>query len=159
MKTLLPLLLLVFSGELWAQSGELWFSGGASVLSNHQLGSPTSDGNPADVLLYNAFRVGFRFTFNSAGHIGHEIQYAHRRTDFGDNNGLILTDAPRTGMAIHHGRLQSSLLFPGTKEGSKVQPWVTRDVDFSGFALPASTAPQGSSVKVGINEAWGEGEV
>jgi hypothetical protein len=34
MKTFLPLLLLSFSGELWAQSGELWFNGGASILLN-----------------------------------------------------------------------------------------------------------------------------
>lgn len=72
MKTLLPLLLLAFSGALRAQSGELWLSGGASILANRNIGSPFSDGQSSDVRLGDGFRIGARFAFNSAGHIGHE---------------------------------------------------------------------------------------
>src|SRR5580704_9360406 len=101
MKTFLALLLLGFSGSLWAQSGEVWFTGGASILWNHQIGSPSPDGASADVLLSNGFREGVRFGYNPAGHFGHEIQYAYNKTNLTDSTGMILTDKPKVGMAFH----------------------------------------------------------
>src|SRR5579863_1590202 len=98
MKRYLPVLFLIFSGSLWAQSGELWFSAGESLLSNRNLGSPFSTGGlPTDVQLDNGFRFGFRFAFNTGGHMGHEIQYAYNRTDFIDHTGTIL-GVPSAGM-------------------------------------------------------------
>src|SRR5258708_23109939 len=104
MKTFLPVLLMLFGNTVWAQSGELWFSGGASVLLNRGIGSPSSDGQPHDVRLGEDFRVGFRFAFNSAGRIGHEIQYAYNRTNLLDDTGAVLRDAGRTRLALHQGR-------------------------------------------------------
>jgi hypothetical protein len=155
MKTLLSLLLLGFPCTLCAQSGGLWFSGGVSILSNHQLGSLSPDGKPADVLLFNGHRVGIRFGFNSAGHIGHEIQYAYNRTDLGDNTGLILADAPRVGMAIHQSGYNFLYYFTAIKEESNIRPFLTGGVHFSDFVLPGTATPQGSSVKAGFNYGVG----
>jgi hypothetical protein len=155
MKILLTLLLIGFSGVLYAQTGELWFSGGASILSNHQLGSTAPDGNPADVLLFNGHRVGLRFGFNSDGHIGHEIQYAYNRTDLRDNTGLILPDEPRVGMAFHQAGYNFLYYFTAIKEGSKIRPFVTGGAHFSDFVLPGKATSQGSSVKAGFNYGVG----
>jgi hypothetical protein len=155
MKIILPLLLLSFSSELWAQSGELWFGGGASILSNRGIGSPSSDGKPSDVQLGDGFRIGFRFAFNSAGHLGHEIQYAYNRTNLMDNTGAILGDAGSAGTAIHQGGYNLLYYFPATKEGLKMRPFVTGGVHFSDFVLPGSAALQGSSVKAGFNGGAG----
>jgi hypothetical protein len=151
MKKSLPVLLVIASGALQAQSGELWLSGGASILTGHQLGSPSSDGQPADVLLFNGFRIGLRFGFNSAGHIGHEIQYAYNRTDLRDNTGLILPDVPGAGTAIHQGGYNLLYYVPANKEGSKTRPFVTGGIQLSDFVLPGAGGPQGSSVRFGGN--------
>ena len=152
MKTLLPLLLLSFSGELWAQSGELWFSGGASILANKDIGSPFSDGGQSDIQLSNGFRIGLRFAFNSAGHIGHEIQYAYNRTNFMDNTGAILGDVGNAGTAIHQAGYNLLYYFHETKEGLKVRPFLTTGLHINDFVLPASAGPQqGSSVRLGGN--------
>jgi opacity protein-like surface antigen len=155
MKILLTLLLIGFSGVLRAQTGELWFSGGASVLTGHQLGSTAPDGKPADVLLFNGHRVGIRFGFNSDGHIGHEIQYAYNRTDLLDNTGVILTDNPRVGMAFHQAGYNFLYYFTAIKEGSKIRPFVTGGAHFSDFVLPGKATTQGSSVKAGFNYGVG----
>jgi opacity protein-like surface antigen len=155
MKKILPVLLMVVGNALRAQSSELWFSGGASVLTNHQLGSTSPDGKPADVLLFNGHRVGIRFGFNSSGHIGQEIQYAYNRTDLRDNTGLILTDEPRVGMAIHQGGYNLLYYFTAVKEGSKIRPFVTGGAHFSDFVLPGKATSQGSSVKAGFNYGIG----
>src|SRR5215467_2334570 len=103
MKRTLPVLFAIFSGPLWAQSGELWFSAGESILSNRNLGTPFPTGKTTDVQLDNGFRFGFRFAFNTAGHMGHEIQYAYNRTHFVDNTGAFFGAPSSPGMAIHQG--------------------------------------------------------
>jgi hypothetical protein len=106
-KTLVPLLLLTVSLDLQAQSGELWVSGGASILttgarySHRDIGSPSADGQTNDVQLSNGFRFGFRLDLNSAGRLGHEIEYAYNRTKFIDNTGTLPTDVSGAGTAIH----------------------------------------------------------
>ena len=155
MKKVLPVLIILVGNVLRAQSSELWFSGGASILTDHQLGSTSPDGKPADVLLFNGHRVGIRFGFNSAGHIGHEIQYAYNRTDLRDNTGVILADQPRAGMAIHQGGYNFLYYFIATKEGSNIRPFVTAGAHFSDYVLPGKATSQGSSVKAGFNYGVG----
>lgn len=148
----LPVLFVVASSALWAQSGELWFSGGASILANRNIGSSFSDGKTSDVQLGNGFRIGFRFDLNSVGHIGHEIQYAYNRTNFVDNTGTILPDVGSAGTAIHQGGYNLLYYLRATKENSKVRPFATAGFQFSDFVLPASAGPQqGSSVRPGGN--------
>jgi hypothetical protein len=160
MKKCLPVLILVASGALRAQSGELWlFSGGASILANGNIGSPFSDGQTSDVQLGNGFRLGFRFDFNSAGHLGHEIQYGYNRTNFVDNTGQIRPDNSNNGMGIHQGGY--NLLYylhaakKESKEESKVRPFATAGFHLSDFVLPGSGGPQGGSVKPGGNVGAG----
>jgi opacity protein-like surface antigen len=155
MKKILLLLLSGLSSALWAQSGEIWLSGGASILSHRDIGSPFPDGALDDVQLDHGFRVGFRFGYNSAGHIGHEIQYAYNRSDFSDNTGTILPDANSAGTAIHQGGYNLLYYLNATNEGAKARPFATVGVHFSDFVLPGSATPQGSSVKWGVNYGGG----
>jgi opacity protein-like surface antigen len=154
MRRYLPVVFLTFSGALWAQSGELWFDAGESILSNRDLGTPfVSGGRPSDVQLDNGFRFGFRFGFNSGGHIGHEIQYAYNRTHFIDNTGAIL-GVNSAGMAIHQGGY--NFLYYATKEGSRIRPFGTGGVHFSNFVPPGASATSGGgSTKFGFNYGAG----
>jgi len=74
MKKLLPLLWFACAGAAWAQSGELWFDAGESILSNNGIGSTSITGSKNDFKLDDGFRFGFGFGFNSGSHFGHEIQ-------------------------------------------------------------------------------------
>lgn len=154
MKRYLPVLFVAFSGALWAQSGELWFSAGESILSNRDLGTPFANGKPTDVQLDNGFRFGFRFAFNTAGHMGHEIQYAYNRTHFIDNTGAFLGAATSQGMAIHQGGY--NFLLYATPEGSRIRPFATGGVHFSNFVPPGSSAASGGgNTKFGFNYGGG----
>ncbi|HXP86082.1 MAG TPA: outer membrane beta-barrel protein [Bryobacteraceae bacterium] len=156
MKTVLPILLFVFSCQLRAQSGELWLSGGASLLANGAIGSPSPDGSSSDVQLGNGFRVGFRYGFNSAGHIGHEIQYMYNRTDFIDNTGMILPEVGSAGTAIHQAGYNLLYYKRAAKEESRIRPFATVGFHLSDFVLPPSAGPQqGSSVRPGGNFGGG----
>src|SRR5260370_34922213 len=100
MKTFL-LLCLALPGALRAQSGELWFSGGASILANRNIGSPFSDGQPDDVRRGDGFRAGIRFALNSSGRLGHEFQYAYSRTHVTDVTRLLLGNSGSAAIATH----------------------------------------------------------
>ena len=92
MKKCLAFLLLALSGALQAQSGELWVSGGGSILAGKNFGSPSDGGPQDDVRLGDGFRAGIRFAFNSSGRFGHELQYAYNRTTLSDATGVVLGD-------------------------------------------------------------------
>src|SRR5579864_6962198 len=157
MRRYLPVLFVIFSGALWAQSGELWFDAGESILSNRNLGSPfstISGGRPDDVQLDNGFRFGFRFGFNTGGHVGHEIQYAYSRTHFIDNTGAIFGAVSSPGMAIHEGGY--NFLYYATPEGSRIRPFATGGLHFANFVPPGSSASYGGgSTKFGFNYGGG----
>ena len=155
MKRYLPVLFVIFSGAVWAQSGELWFDAGESILSNRNLGSPlVPPGPPTDVQLDNGFRFGFRFGFNTGGRMGHEIQYAYSRTHFIDNTGAVLGAVGSAGMAIHEGG--NNFLYYATPEGSKIRPFATAGVHFANFVPPGSSATSGGgSTKFGFNYGAG----
>ena len=148
----LSVLLVVSGSALLGQSGEVWVNTGASILSGtNGIGSPFPDGSASDVQLSNGFRLGVRFDWNTAGHIGHEFQYAYNRTDLTDNTGTILADPNTGGMAIHQVGYNVLYHFNTTKENAKVRPFVTAGVHLSDFVLPAAATPMGSSVKAGGN--------
>jgi len=148
MRKLLPLLLVACSGAAWAQSGELWFSAGESILSNSGLGTASPTGNQNDFKLDNGFRFGFRFGFNQGDHFGHEIQYAYSRTH------LIAGGFDTGGMAIHEGGY--NFLGYLTKEGSKIRPFGTAGIEFANFVPPGSSATSGGgSTKFGFNYGAG----
>lgn len=125
----LPLLLLFVtgSGATWAQSGELFFSAGQSLLSNSGVGSTSLTGKKNDFKLDD----GFRFGFNSDGRTGHEFQYAYNRSS------LLVQGANQGGMAIHQGGY--NYLLYATKDSSRIRPFATGGAHFSNFVPPGSS--------------------
>ena len=155
MKRFLPVLLILFGNALRAQSGELWFSGGVSILENQNIGSPYSDGQSGDVRLGDGFSAGIRLTFNSSGHIGHEIEYAYNRTSVTDVTGVVLGAPGSVGMAIHQGGYNLLYYFPAMNEERKVRPFVTGGVHISDSVLPGAATLSRTSVKPGFNFGGG----
>lgn len=154
-KSYLPIVFIAAAGTLWAQSEEAWLSGGASVLANKNIGSPYSEGQTSDVQMSSGFRVGIRLDYNSAGHIGHEVQYAYNRTNFTDNTGTILPEAGSAGMAIHQFGYNVLYYARATREESKVRGFATAGFHLSDFVLPSSAGIAGSSVRPGGNVGGG----
>jgi opacity protein-like surface antigen len=151
MNKLLAAAFVVFSSVAWAQSGELWFDAGQSLISNGGLGTDqVFGGSPNDVELTNGFRFGFRFGINTGGHFGHEIQYAYSRTQlkYNDQGGV------EQGMAIHQGGY--NFLAYATPEGSRIRPFGTGGVGFSNYVPPGSSATSGGgSTKFGFSYGGG----
>lgn len=155
MKKYLPVLIMAASSALWAQSEEVWISGGASILASGNIGSPTPGGPASDVQLGSDFRVGIRLDYNTAGHIGHEFQYAYNRTNFVDNTGTILPAVGSAGMANHQFGY-NFLYYPRPlTEGSKIRAFAAGGFHVSDFALPGSAGISGSSVRPGGNVGAG----
>src|SRR5215469_13174210 len=90
MKTVLAVLLLAGSGTVWAQSADVWFSAGESLLSTYLGADPATcttnascqalGDNGKDLQFTDGFRFGFRFGFNYKSHFGGEVGYAYSRT-------------------------------------------------------------------------------
>ena len=57
MKKYLPLLFVICSGVVRAQSGEIWVDAGASSFANKAIGETDPAGDQIDVQLDNGFRV------------------------------------------------------------------------------------------------------
>lgn len=122
---------------MWAQSGEAWLTGGIDALANTNLGSTLPDGNSADLSLDHAgFRIGLRFDYNSAGRLGHEIQYAYNHTDLSDPNGLMLTRGTSAGMGFNQFGYNLLYYFKATRDEAKVRPFVTAGFQLDDFVLP-----------------------
>jgi len=158
MRNLLAVFFLLAAGSAWAQSGEVWFDAGESILSNNGIGTTsTLGGSSNDIQLTNGFRFGFRFGFNSSGRIGHEIQYAYNRTQFRYSAGDAVNGIPagtEFGMAIHQGGY--NFLYYATKEGSRIRPFATGGVQFNNYVPPGSSAGYGGgSTKFGFNYGAG----
>ncbi|MBV8846519.1 MAG: outer membrane beta-barrel protein [Bryobacterales bacterium] len=149
------LILYIFAGFACAQSGEFWLGAGTSILANTNIGTPVPDGQPDDTTLGNGFRLNFRYTFNTSGHFGHELQYAYNRTTFTDNTGAILSDTSSVGTAIHQFGYNLLYYTRATSEDQKLRPFFTGGFHLSDFVLPGSGIPQGSSVKPGGNIGGG----
>lgn len=133
----------------WAQYGEIWFSGGQSIMSKANLGTLSSVGGASDdVTLGNGFRFGFRIGFNGDSLIGHEVQYTYSRAP------LQIKGAAPQGMAIHNGGY--NFLLYANHEGTRVRPFVTGGVGFANYVPPGSSAYSGGgSNKFGVNYGGG----
>ena len=152
MKSILPIFLLG-SVSAFGQVLELGTFGGASVISNGDIGLDTISANAstgARIRLTDGFRFGFRFGFNPYRHMGAEFGYAYNRTQ------LHLDGPPvsEQGMAIHQGF--GDALFHFTPEGSRVRPFVAGGIQFSNFVPPgASASSGGGDTKFGVNYGAG----
>ena len=150
MRKILCILALGCAGSAWAQTTEIWFSGGQSLLSNGSLGATQTGGNKNDVQLTDGFRFGFRLGLNSLSRIGQEFQYGYNRTHLRFNSA----GGTEQGMAIHQGGY--NFLLYGVREGFRVRPFVTGGVHFSNFVPPGSSiASGGGSTKLGLNYGGG----
>mgnify|MGYP003342767951 CR=1 FL=1 len=148
MKKLLPIFTLLASGTAWAQSGELWFSAGQSILSNNGLGSFSTLGSKDDYQLQDGFRFGFRTTFNTGVRTGWELGYAYNRSH------LDLQGVDQGGMGIH--QVMGNYLLYAARDGARIRPFATGGIHFSNFVPPGSSVTSGGgSTKFGLNYGGG----
>lgn len=148
MKKLLLVFMLTASGSLWAQSGELWFSAGKSILSNNGIGSFSTLGSKDDYKLDDGFRFGFRTTFNTGVRTGWELGYAYNRSH------LLLQGEDQGGMGIH--QVAGNYLLYFTKEGTRIRPFATGGLHFNNYVPPGSSVLSGGgSTKFGVNYGGG----
>ncbi len=166
-RSILPVLLLTFSGSAWAQSGGFsagfWFSAGESLL-NTSIGAdpnvcPTSQicqligESPDDVKLGNGFRFSLRIDLNQGEHFGHEVQYAYNRTSLKYTDAAEGGIAPQ-GFAIH--QFGYNFLYFFTKDDNRIRPFVTVGVGGNNFVPPGSSASSGGgNTKFGFNYGAG----
>ncbi len=154
-KKVLPVLFIAASGSLWAQSQEAWLSGGVSIKEWVNIGSPSPGGPDSDVKLGSGFRIGLRLDFNTASHIGHELQYAYNRTSFTDNTGTILPAAGSAGMANHQFGYSVLYYTRSLGEQARLRPFLTAGFQVDDFVLPNSAANPAGSVRPGGNAGGG----
>ena len=148
-------LLFLLAGTSWGQTHEAWFDMGVSFLTNNGLGSTVAGGSPSDVSLGDNYRFGFRFAFAPIGHFEHEMQYGYTRTNLTDAGGVILTDSPTAGMAIHQWGYNLLYYVDSRGKEERIRPFATLGAHLSDFVLPGSAAYQGGSFRVGVNYGGG----
>jgi hypothetical protein len=171
MTKLAAVLALAFCSAAWAQTGELWFSAGDSLLQSTGMGTDlcpiyvtgmicrqSFGGTPNDIALTNGFRFSFRGAFNQGDHLGHEIQYAYNRTNLKFNGSALGTPLGSSGfeegMAFH--QVGYNLLYYLNPEGSKVRWFGTAGVNVDTFVPPGTSISYGGgSTKFGMNFGGG----
>lgn len=157
MRKLAILLFLACASTASAQYAEFWLNLGQSVVNNGSLGTQAQfGGSPDDLQLKNGFRFRLTMGINNDRYFGHEVHYAYTRTHL-QAQGVGPTGAATTnsfGMGIHQGGY--NFLLYGTREGTRIRPFVTGGVLFSNFVLPGSSALQGGgNTKYGFSYGAG----
>ncbi len=157
MKTCLPFLLFLVPGALWAQSGEVWIDAGASILATSDLGSPSPEGSSNDDHLGGGYRIGLRFDYNSAGHFGHELQYAYNHTELNDKTGLLIPPGASTAGGINQFGYNLLYYLNANTDEAKIRPFVTVGLHLNDYVLPytATNRDNGESFRPGFNYGGG----
>jgi hypothetical protein len=161
MKLSLAIFALAFSGAVFAQSGEFWFSAGESIIEHKGIGSinPVS-GTPNDFELGDGFRFGFRFDLDTREHLGYEISYFYSRSSLIDH-----PDNASTGFGMH--TVSGDVLWHFIKRDSRVRPFVMGGLGFTNFVEPGASAASGGGqnefqvnygggVKFKVGSKWGK---
>jgi outer membrane protein W len=163
MKLPLAMVALAFSGAVFAQSGEFWFSAGESILFDKGLGSTDPVfGTPNDYSLGDGFRFGFLFDLDTRDHLGYELSYFYSRSSLNYN---VPPNQSSQGMAMH--TVSGDVLWHFIKRDSRVRPFVMGGLGFTNFVPPGSSAAQGggsnefqvnygAGVKVKVGSKWGK---
>src|SRR5580658_5144088 len=148
---------MILPGILRAQSGEVWLDAGASILATSDVGSPSPAGNSGDDHLNSGFRIGLRFTYNSAGRFGHEIQYAYNHTDLNDRTGLLIPPGASTSASINQFGYNLLYYLNATSDEARVRPFFTAGVHVDDYVLPyaATNRDFADSVRPGFNYGGG----
>jgi opacity protein-like surface antigen len=159
MKLSLAMVFLACSGAAFAQSAELWFSAGESIIENNGIG--TTDpvrGSSDDFKLGNGFRFGFRFDLDTREHLGYELSYFYSRTS-------LMEGGTSTGFGMH--TVSGDALYHLTKRDSRVRPFVMGGLGFTNFVPPGESAASGggdnkfqlnygAGVKFKVGSKWGK---
>jgi hypothetical protein len=163
MKLPLAVVALAFSGAVFAQSGEFWFSAGESILENNGVGSTDPVlGSPNDYSLGDGFRFGFMFDLDTRDHLGYEISYFYSRSSLNYN---VPPATSSTGMGMH--TVSGDVLWHLIKRDSRVRPFVIGGLGFTNFVPPGSSAASGGGsnefqlnygvgVKIKAFSKWGK---
>jgi len=154
---------LAFSGAVFAQSGEFWFSAGESIIWNKNIGTTTViGGSPSDYSLGDGFRFGFRFDLDTRDRLGYEMSYFYSRSSLMSN---IAGETGSTGFGIH--TVSGDVLYHFIKRDERVRPFVMGGLGFSNFVPPGSSAASGGGsnefqlnygggIKVKVGSRWGK---
>jgi len=154
---------LAFSGAVFAQSGEFWFSAGESIIENKNIGTTTViGGSPSDYSLGDGFRFGFRFDLDTRDRLGYEMSYFYSRSSLMSN---IAGETGSTGFGIH--TVSGDVLYHFIKRDERVRPFVMGGLGFSNFVPPGSSAASGGGsnefqlnygggIKVKVGSRWGK---
>jgi len=160
MKLSFAIVALAFSGAVFAQSGEFWFSAGESIIEHNGIGSlDPVNGTPNDFQLGNGFRFGFRFDLDTREHLGYEMSYFYSRSS------LIEPGNVSTGFGMH--TVSGDVLWHFIKRDSRVRPFVMGGLGFTNFVQPGESAAQGGGqnefqvnygggVKFKVGSKWGK---
>src|ERR1035437_10053675 len=160
MKPPLAIVALAFSGAVFAQSGEFWFSAGESIIENKGIGTTAPiGGSPNDFSLGNGFRFGFRFDLDTREHLGYEMSYFYSRSS------LIEPGNVSTGFGMH--TVSGDALWHFIKRDSRVRPFVMGGLGFTNFVQPGASAASGGGqnefqvnygggVKFKVGSKWGK---
>jgi hypothetical protein len=163
MKLPLAMVALAFSGAVFAQSGEFWFSAGESFLENKGIGGTDPVfATTNDYSLGNGFRFGFAFDLDTRDHLGYELSYFYSRSSLNDN---LAGQTSSTGMGMH--TVSGDVLWHLIKRDSRVRPFVIGGLGFTNFVPPGSSAASGGGsnefqlnygggVKVKAFSKWGK---
>jgi hypothetical protein len=163
MKLPLAMVALAFSGAVFAQSGEFWFSAGESILENNSIGTTSVIGGSAnDYTIGNGFRFGFRFDLDTRERLGYEMSYFYSRSSLVSN---IPGETGSTGFGIH--TVSGDVLYHFIKRDQRVRPFVMGGLGFSNFVPPGSSAASGGGsnefqlnygggIKVKVGSRWGK---
>jgi len=152
-------LLLCCLPAAYAQSHELWVSGGYTEFAfpysntNRNLGSPVPSGNSNDVQIGNGWRVGVRLDLNTSGPFGHEFQYAYNRPNLRDSTGLLLGDVGPPRMEMH--QVGYNLVYSFASSEAVVRPFATAGVQLDDYVLRGTDLSADHSAKFGANYGVG----
>lgn len=157
MRKYLPVLFVILPGLLHAQSGEVWLDAGASILATSDIGSPSPSGNSNDDHLDSGFRVGLRFTYNSAGRFGHELQYAYNHTSLDDRTGLLIPPGSSSTAGINQFGYNLLYYLNNAAEEARVRPFFTAGFHLNDYVLPfyATNRDYADSWRPGFNYGGG----
>ena len=154
---------LAFSGAVFGQSAEFWFSAGESILWHNDIGTTAPiGGSPNDFSLGNGFRFGFRFDLDTQEHLGYELSYFYSRSSLQVN---IPGETGSTGFGIH--TVSGDVLYHFVKRDQRIRPFVMGGLGFSNFVPPGSSATSGggsnefqlnygAGIKFKVGSKWGK---
>jgi len=141
--------LLLASGALWAQNGEIGFFGGGGFYAN-----PTLKGAGAEVKagFANGFGGGVVVGHNTSQHLGGEIRYMYQQHDLEASAGGTRVSKSGRSHAVHY-----DLLIYATGKNARLRPFVAIGggvKQYAGTGAETAFQPLGSVVILTTTNQW-----